>query len=153
MSKNITPTTWGADLDSYSAANHVVITLDPKFMLYPWGINHNNIYMNTNIHIIYNILLVLDTVHTLLSKIWKRNIRCSRTKWFALSENTKDKIEWPLASAYMLYLYKSHWSYILDQKLTTWRIAKHVVTNIRKKVLILVNFQNKYYSINYQIIY
>ena len=32
-----------------------------------------------------------------------------------------------------------------------WKVAKCVIVNIKRKVLILVNFQDKYYSINYQI--
>ena len=36
-----------------------------------------------------------------------------------LSKNTKDGAEWSSASAYVLYLYKSYGSYILDWELVT----------------------------------
>jgi len=32
-----------------------------------------------------------------------------------------------------------------------WKVARYVITNTRRKVLVLVNFQNKYYSVSYQI--
>jgi len=36
-----------------------------------------------------------------------------------LSENIEDRIEWSLASAYILYLYKLYWSYIWDWEIGT----------------------------------
>jgi len=64
-----------------------------------------------------NISKWLKVVHTLLSETWKEDLGCFRTKWFALSKNTEDRAEWPLALAYVLYLYKLHWLHILDQEL------------------------------------
>ena len=32
-----------------------------------------------------------------------------------------------------------------------WKIVRCVVANIRREVLVLVNFQDKYYSVSYQI--
>jgi len=34
-----------------------------------------------------------------------------------------------------------------------WKVVRCVVANIRRGVLVLVDFQDDYYSINYQIIY
>jgi len=63
-------------------------------------------------------MYVLDVVHILLSEIQKGPLRCL-DKLIALSKNAEDGVEWPLASAYMLCLYKSHWLYVSDQKLGT----------------------------------
>ena len=63
-----------------------------------------------------------------------------------------------MALAYMLCLYESYWLHILGQKLGTkrvknhWKVARCVIANTRKGLLVLVDFQNDYYSINYQII-
>ena len=37
-----------------------------------------------------------------------------------LSENIKVRVEWPLTSAYVLYLYKSHWLYFGLELKTLW---------------------------------
>ena len=34
-----------------------------------------------------------------------------------------------------------------------WKVARYAVANIRKRVLVLVDFQNDYYNINYWFIY
>ena len=57
---------------------------------------------------------MLDIVHTSLSEIQKGYFGSSELSNFVLSKNTKDRAEWLLASAYVLYLYKSHWLHISD---------------------------------------
>ena len=58
-----------------------------------------------------------------------------------------------MASAYVLYLYELYWSHILDWGLRTQKVAMCVVANTRREILVLVDFQDDYYSISYQIIY
>jgi len=55
---------------------------------------------------------VLNLVHTLWSKIQKRYLRSLELSSFALSENVEDRAKWPLASTYVLYLYRLYGSYI-----------------------------------------
>ena len=43
QSKDVASTTWDTDWDTCGAADHVVITLLPKFMLHPGGIDHNTL--------------------------------------------------------------------------------------------------------------
>jgi len=45
----------------------------------------------------------------------------SKTKWFVLSENMEDGAEQSLALAYILCLYESNWSHILNWGLRTWK--------------------------------
>jgi len=93
--------------------------------------------------------VVLDMVYILLSKIWKRHLRYQDLSKNMLSKNIKVRAEQLLASVYVLYLYKLYWSYILDWNYgfyevdNYWKITRHVVTNIRRVVIVLVNFQNK----------
>ena len=59
----------------------------------------------------------------------------------------------------MLNLYELYRLHISDQNLWTSRIENHqkmarcVVTNTKREVLVLVDFQDNYYSIDYWIIY
>ena len=48
---------------------------------------------------------MLDTVHTLLSKIQKTSQKFKISN-YVLSENMEDRLEYPLTSAYILYLYE-----------------------------------------------
>ena len=34
-----------------------------------------------------------------------------------------------------------------------WKVARYVVTNTKREALVVVNFQDSYYSVSYQIIY
>jgi len=102
---------------------------------------------------------VLNIVCTLLSEVQKEHLRSSELSNFTLSESIKDKAEQPLASAYMLYLYELHKSHISDQELGTQRaenyqkVVRYIIANTRREILVLVGFQDDYYSINYWIIY
>ena len=44
----------------------------------------------------------------------ERYLRSPKLVSYALSKNIKGRLEWPLALAYILDLYKLHGSYILD---------------------------------------
>ena len=76
-----------------------------------------------------------------------------------LSENIKDRLKQPSALA-LYYASTSHIGYIFQ--IRTWRlwrvenhqkVARCVVANTRIGVLVLVNFQNDYFSVDYWIIY
>ena len=101
---------------------------------------------------------MLDTVHTLLSKIQKTSQKFKISN-YVLSENMEDRLEYPLTSAYILYLYELYRQYISDQDLETqkvenyWKVIRCVIANTRRGVLVLVDFQNNYYSVDYWIIY
>ena len=96
-----------------------------------------------------NYSLQLFTPHYLRSRrvSWKSKIK---SFWI---------IQEPLASAYMLCLHESYWLYISDQGLRTqrvencWKVARCAIVNIGKDMLVLVDFQNDYHSVNYWIIY
>jgi len=98
-------------------------------------------------------------VYTLLSEIQKEYLKSPELSSFVLSENVGDGAEQFSASAYMLCLYESYRLYILDWGLETWRVenhwkvARYVVTNTKREALVVVNFQDSYYSVSYQIIY
>jgi len=71
------------------------------------------------VNILYNskgflIFFLLDIVYILLFKIWKEYLRSPELSNYALSKNVKSRSEQPLASAYILYLYKLYRLYILD---------------------------------------
>ena len=34
-----------------------------------------------------------------------------------------------------------------------WKVARYIIANTRRKVLVLVDFQNNYYNVSYYIIY
>jgi len=78
------------------------LSKDKKPLLY-WVTQKNSIEFQ-----VQDSLLLLDTIHILLSKIWKGYLKHSELSNFVLSENAEDGIEQPLVSAYMLYLYESH---------------------------------------------
>ena len=77
----------------------------------------------------------------------------------SLSKNIEDRLEQSLALACVLYLYQLHRSHILDCDLGTQRVkdyqkvVRYIIDNIKRVILVLVDFQNDYYSVNYQIIY
>ena len=79
----------------------------------------------------------------------KGQLRCEVLSYFVLFENMEVRVEQSVALAYVLCLYKLHQLYISDWKLGTQWIGNHqkmiryVIANIRKVVLVLVNFQNK----------
>jgi len=98
---------------------------------------------------------MLDMVCTLLFEIQKEYLRSSELSNFTLSENIEDRAEQSLISVYVWYLYKSHKLHISDQRLGTQRVenyqkvVRYVIANTRREVLVLVGFQDNYYSINY----
>jgi len=61
--------------------------------------------------------ILLDVIHTLF--IWdpEEHLGSPKLSKYILSENIEGGLEWSLASAYVLCLYKSHRLYILDWKL------------------------------------
>jgi len=78
------------------------LSKDKKPLLY-WVTQKNSIEFQ-----VQDSLLLLDTVHTLLSEIWKGYLKHSELSNFVLSENAENRIEQPSALAYVLYLYESH---------------------------------------------
>jgi len=93
--------------DYYLYELHLVLWLKPlskdeKPLLY-WVTQKNSIEFQ-----VQDSLLLLNTVHILLSGIWKGYLKHSELSDFVLSENAEDGIGQSSASAYVLYLYKSY---------------------------------------------
>ena len=84
---------------------------------------------------------MLDAVYTLLSEIWKSHLGSPELSDYALSENTEGRSFW------CPYISMSHMGHMF-QTGDHWKVARCVIANTRREVLVLVDFQDDYHSVN-----